>query len=77
MYEDVLAKRGRLLKYLRSKNISGVVSVAMTKQDNLLALLVLTESSFTGTVPERFEGTPVVVASTKPASAQLRALTTA
>ena len=74
-YEDVLAKRARLLKYLRSKSVPGIISVAVTRKDNRVALLVLTEPNFTGSIPECFEGTPVAVTATGSASAQLSVLT--
>jgi hypothetical protein len=67
-YEAVLAQRTLLANRLRQDGVSGVMGIAVTNLDGHPALLVLVKPGFNGRIPERFEGTAVVVSETGSAS---------
>jgi hypothetical protein len=69
-YEGVLAKRVSLLRLLRKDGVSGLLSVAVTRANGHVALLVLVQPGYSGKIPRSYQGTAVMVRETTSASVQ-------
>jgi len=58
---QLLEKRDHLLKDLRRRRTPGVISAGLGRRDGQNVLTVLVRPSFSGELPETFEGLGVVV----------------
>jgi hypothetical protein len=58
---ELLDKRDRFAQILRAQNLSGVLSVGLTRRLGQVALLVAVREGFSPKVPDHFEDVDVVV----------------